>query len=69
MLGYHYYRKYGEPQVKQKLECVHEKYNPYDVFDMKTGDTSSGITVGHLPIENSRITKFLLNRGATVFEF
>ena len=30
-------------------------------------DRNSGATVGHLPMENSRAIKFLLDRGARVF--
>ena len=65
--GYHYYRKYWQPQAYQKLECVHEKENPYNFFVIKTADISSGITVGHLPMEILRVTKFFLDREARVF--
>ena len=65
--GYHYYRRYWQPQTQQKLACVHEKDNPYDFFAIKMTDITSRMTVGHLPMENFRVTKFLLDRGARVF--
>lgn len=34
---------------------------------IKMTDITSGMTVGHLPMENSPIRKFLLDRGARVF--
>ena len=64
--GFHYYRKYWNPKESQTLDCVHEKDNPFDFFAIKVMDQDSGATVGHLPMENSRATKFLLDRGARV---
>ena len=65
--GYHYYRKYWQPQAHQKLECVHEKDKPYDFFAIKTANITSGMTVLNLPMETSCVTKFLLDRAARVF--
>ena len=64
--GFHYYRKYWNPKESQTLDCVHEKDNPFDFFVIKVMDQNSGATVEHLPMENSRATKFLLDRGARV---
>ena len=64
--GYHYYWKYWQPRESQSLDCVHEKGNPFDYFAIKVMDQDTGATVGHLPMENSRATKFLLDRGARV---
>ena len=64
--GYHY-RKYWQHQAIQKLECVHEKDNPYNFFAINSVDTTSGIAVAHLSMENSRVTKFLLDLEARVF--
>ena len=61
--GYHYYLQYWKPQAQQELECFHEKDNPYDFFAIKVTDIISGMTMGHLPMENSRVAKFLLDRG------
>ena len=63
--GYHVFRKIWEPVIEEELKCAHEVGNEYDVFSIKTCQ-GSGKTVGHLPREISRATKFLLDRGATV---
>ena len=47
---------------------MHERDNPFDLFAIAVKKTK-GETVGHLPQENSRVTKHLMDRGArfTVF--
>ena len=62
--GYHVFRKIWEPVIEEELKCTHEVGNEYNVFSIKTCQ-GSGKTVGHLPREISRATKFLLDRGAT----
>ena len=62
--GYHVYRSYWVPQEKQQLLCYHEKDNPFDRFAIKVC-VSNEKTVGHLPMEIYRPTKFFLDRGAT----
>lgn len=64
--GYHYYKRYWTPVESQTLDCQHEIDNPYDFFAIKITDRQSGAIVGHLPMENSRATKYLLDRGARV---
>ena len=64
--GFHYYRKFWNPKESQTLDCVHQIDNLFDFFAIKVMDQESGATVGHLPMENSRATKFLLDRGARV---
>ena len=67
--GFHVYQKYWTPQENQVLSCEHELDNPYDLFAIKTCLSEPGSdpqTVGHFPLELSRITKFLLDRGAVV---
>ena len=49
------------------MVCSHEKNNPYDFFAIKVTVLESGTTVGHLPMENSRDTKYILDRGARVY--
>ena len=41
----------------------HERDNAFDVFSIKACD-AEGKMFGHLPMEVSRITKFLMDRGA-----
>ena len=52
-----------QPEESQTLGCAKEKDNPFDIFFIKVRDRNSGATVGHLPMENSRAIKFLLDRG------
>ena len=63
--GYHYYRKFWLPIEHQILTCHHELDNPFDMFAIKACG-NNGTTVGHLPREISRVTKYILDRGATV---
>ena len=56
-----------QPQPEQRLVCSHEKNNPYDFFAIRVTIPESGMTIGHLPMENSRVTKYILDRGAQVY--
>ena len=62
--GYHYYRKYRSPKEHKTLNCYHEPGNPFDIFAIKTCSHGSLHLVGNLPREISRLTKFILDRGA-----
>ena len=64
--GYHYYQRYWQPEENEQLCCAHEVDNAFDCFAIKTFVGSTGRTVGHLPMEISPPTKFLLQRGAIV---
>ena len=64
--GFHYYRKFWNPQHDQLLECFHENQNPFDRFAIKVCEVGKENPVGHLPREISRITKFFMDRGAIV---
>ena len=56
-----------KPGKGEILECLHEENNPYDVFSIKVCKSNNvRSAVGHLPMEISRITKFILQRGARV---
>ena len=56
----HYYKKYWNPVESECLDCGHKKENPYDYFAIKTCQ-KDGKIVGHLPVEISRPTKYLLD--------
>ena len=60
--GYHYYKSLWDPIPNQKLKCSHEENNPFDMFAIKVCDDVK--VAGHLPMEISRPTKYLLDRGA-----
>ena len=63
--GFHFYRRYWQPQEKEKLLCLYESGNAFDRFAIKTVK-ENGETVGHLPREISRVTKYFLDRGITM---
>ena len=63
--GYHYYKKYWQPEINQVLYLSHENDNHFDSFAIKMCD-AQGNTRGHLPMEISRVTKFILDRGARI---
>ena len=63
--GYHYYCHYWQNQPELRLVCSHD--NPYDFFAIKVTVPESGTTFWHLPMENSRVTKYILDRGARVY--
>ena len=65
--GSHVYKAIWKPIEGELLNCSHEKDNPYDVFSIKVFKAESpGTTVGHLPMEISRITKYIIDRGPQV---
>ena len=66
--GYHFYKRAWQPQENEVLHCFHEYGNIHDMFAIKVCEIADGIDeiVGHLPIEVSRLTKFFLDRGASV---
>ena len=65
--GFHVFKMSWKPEEGETLECLHEENNPYNVFSIKICQSNNAQSVvGHLPMEISRITKFILQRGARV---
>ena len=65
--AFHVFRKTWDPLTNEMLKCTLESGNKYDPFSIKACQIENGSkTVGHLPKEISRATKFLLDRGATI---
>ena len=64
--GFHHYLKYWKPKLEQKLNCYHERNNPFDRFAIKCCVIGKEEPVVHLPKEISRVTNFFLDRGASV---
>ena len=64
--GYHVYGKVWDPSEEEFLECLHEPGNMFDIFAIKTCQGAERRIVGHLPMEISRPTKFLLDCGAII---
>ena len=65
--GYHVYRSCWTLQENELLNCFHERKNPFDMFAIQVCPLETNKRVGHLPMEISRISKFLMDRGA-IFE-
>ena len=51
--------------MNEKLHCLQETGNDYDFISIKTCKPDK-TTAGHLPREISRLTKYLLDRGAEI---
>ena len=64
--GFHVYRNCWNPQENEVLNCFHESNNQFDMFAIQVCQQETNKRVGHLPIEISRITKFLIERGARI---
>lgn len=64
--GYHVYRKTWLPKFGEQLDCYFEQNNMFDCFAIMVCEKNERKIVGHLPKEVSRITKFILDRGAVV---
>ena len=59
--------QYGNQKVNEILNCSHEQNNVFDRFAIKTTkENHNNQIVGHLPIEVSRVIKYLIDRGAEV---
>ena len=59
--GFHHNCKYWKPELDQKLNCYHERNNPFDRFAIKCCVIGKEVSVGHLPKEISRATKLFLD--------
>ena len=55
---YHYYKQFQKPIKNEQLRCLHEKFNFYDSFAVKTV-RQNGETAGHLQRELSRVIIFV----------
>ena len=67
--GYHVYKSAWEPKEREVLSCSHKENNIYDMFAIKTcliDENGKELIVGHLMLELSRFTKYLLYRGEVV---
>ena len=68
--GYHEYRAVWTPQLNEVLPTIHERTNPHDCYAIAARKRLTGCigesTVGHLPKEISRVTRFIMLYGAVV---
>lgn len=69
--GFHVYKEIWKPKVGDVLSCIHERNNQHDRYAIAATKLLPGqlsnVTLGHLPREISRFTRFLISRGADVF--
>ena len=66
MRGFHHYRHHSHPERDQILNCYHKRTNPFDRFTIKFCNARKEETIGHILMEISRVTKYLMDRGAAV---
>ena len=64
--GFHVYKGIWQPEEGKKLMCENEENNKYDLFAIKMCRSLDRKTVDYLPTEISRITRFIVARGAIV---
>ena len=62
----HFYKTYWQLKEAEMLECLHEVDNPFDVFAIKTVNLDK-VIIGYSPRKISRMTLFLLDRGAIAY--
>ena len=62
---FHYFKRYWPPEKAEKLICIYEENNAFDVLAIKTCK-EDGKIVGHLPRELSQTIKLILDRGARI---
>ena len=66
MKGFHHYHHHWHPELDQILNCYHERNNRFDHFAIKFCEAGKEETIGHIPMEMSRVTKYFMDRGGSV---
>ena len=66
MSGFHRYRHHWHPEPNQILNCYHERNNPFHRFAIKFCEVGKEEMIGRIPMEISWVTKYFMDRGATV---
>ena len=64
--GFHVYRSTWQPAEHETLTCSHEIENAFGIFAIKICQYGTGVPVDYIPMEISRVAKFLLDRGGNV---
>ena len=67
--GYHVYKSICTQEIGEKLCCDREENNANDKFAVKLvrNDGNKEQCVGLVPIEHSKVFKFVLKRGGKIF--
>lgn len=65
-LGIFYYQRFLQPKENEKITCLHKPGNAFDRFAIKALSENREI-VEDLPKKISRITKYFLDQGASMY--
>ena len=64
--GFHVNKRNVKPEEGELLKCSHKEDNLYDIFSMKVCKSGTDEIAGYLPMQTSRITKFIVAGGVSV---
>ena len=67
--GFHVYCAKWKPRVADKIMTFYEKGNPHDENAMAGKKTLAPSTIGHVPKDISRFTRYIADHGATISAF
>ena len=62
--GYHIYKEIWDAEFSDELYCEIEETNQHDRHAVSL--VKNGEIVGHIPRENSKISKFYIKRGGSI---
>lgn len=62
--GYHVYKDTWTAELGEELYCEIEQNNEYDKYAVSVKKNDE--IVGHIPLENSKVSHFFLKRGGTI---
>ena len=54
------------PERDEILNCYHERNIPFHRFAINFCEAGKEETIGHIPMEISKVAKYFMDRGATV---
>ena len=66
LTDFHHYCHHWHPEPHQILNCYHKRNNSFDRFAIKFCKAGKEETIGHIPMKISRVTKYFMDRDATV---
>ena len=62
--GYHVYKDHWQAEIDDELQCEIEEANEHDKNAVAI--LQNGNVVGHIPRENSKVSKFFMQRGGFI---
>ena len=63
--GFHVNKRIVKPEEGELLKFSHKEDNLYDIFSMKVCKSGTDEIAGYLPMQISRITKFIMAGGVS----